>query len=162
MVLRKLIRIVKSKYLKIIICVLPLIIDNTLEATDGSTFHLQLAFPIIFGCLLYASFILFDDRYMVTLSDSSIQYTSLLGLSGEIPLQSITKLEQKRNMLSVFIKEFKLLDLTKKTSIAFCDENMDEYEVNFFSPLFRGNKVFETIISRANELGNLKIRQYES
>jgi hypothetical protein len=161
MVLRQLIKLVKGKYLKIIICILPLVIDNILKAKNGGTFHLQLAYPIIFGCLLYTSFILFDDRYMVTLSDTSIQYTSLLGLSGEIPLQSITKLEQKKNMLSFFIKEFKLLDLAKKTCIAFCDENMDEYEINFYSTIFRGNRVFDTIITRANELGNLKIRQYQ-
>jgi hypothetical protein len=155
------IKIVKAKYLKMILWVLPFIIQNMLAAKHDTHYSIQIAFPVIFGSLLFLSFILFDERYTATLSETSIQYCSLLGQSGDIPLQSITKVEQKRNMLSFFFKEFKLLDLAKKTCIAFCDENMDEYEINFFAPLFKGKRVFEKIISDATELGNHKIRQYQ-
>ena len=159
--LRKLIRIVKAKYLKIIICILPFVLENTFQAIYKEYFSIQIFLPALFSAFLFLSFSLLDERYTVTLSDNSIRYCNLFGQAGEIPLQSITKLEQKKNMLSFFIKEFKLMDLTRKTCIAFCDENMDEYEINFFCPIFRGKEVFETIIARSAGLGNHKIRLYE-
>ena len=160
--LRKLVRIVNVKYIKIVICILPFILQNIFEAVyhpDYFTFRIFL--PALFSAFLYLSFFLLDERYTATLSEGSIKYCNLFGQAGEIPLQSITKLEQKKNMLSFFIKEFKLMDITRKTCIAFCDENMDEYEINFFCPVFRGKEVFEKIIAKSTELGNHKIRQYE-
>ena len=159
--LRKLVGIVNAKYLKIIICVLPFLLQNIFQAIFKTYFSIQLFLPALFSVFLFLSFIMLDERYTATLSEGFIQYCSLLGQAGEIPLQSITKLEQKKNMLSFFIKEFKLLDLTRKTCIAFCDENMDEYEINIFCPLFQGKKVFETIVTKSTELGNYKIREYE-
>jgi hypothetical protein len=50
--------------------------------------------------------------------------------------------------------------LAKKTSITFCDENLDEYEIDILTNAFENKKIFGKIIKSANDRGNLKIRQY--
>jgi len=158
--LRKLVLKVNVNHLKIAIVFFPLVLENILALLIWKHLYYALVYPILLGGVFYLSFILFNKRYIATLTETSIQYETLLGLSGEIPLSAITKLEQKRNMLGVLSARFKFLDLAKKTSITFCDENLDEYEIDIFTKVFNNRKIFDTIIQRANECGNLKIRQY--
>jgi hypothetical protein len=148
-----------QKHLKIAFLLFPLVLFNLLSLV----FHHRLSFDaltVIFGGLYYLSFILFSRRYTATLTESSIEYTTLLGLSGEIALTAIVKLEEKRNILPYLIRELKFIHLAKRTSITFCDENLDEYEIDIFTNSFQSRKVFNAIVDHANKCGNLKIRQY--
>ncbi|WP_325586118.1 hypothetical protein [Puia sp.] len=52
------------------------------------------------------------------------------------------------------------MHLAKKISITFCDENLDEYEIDIFTNSLQNKKVFNSIVDHANKCGNLKIRQY--
>jgi hypothetical protein len=108
--------------------------------------------------LFYALHLL-TYRYVATLTTSTIEYKNLLGQSGTISLKLINRLEQKRNFLS-FLREFKFLELTKKTAIGFCDEHLDEYEINIFTRAFNNKKIFDSIINNANKCDNFKIRMY--
>ncbi|MCU0322735.1 MAG: hypothetical protein MUE72_09980 [Chitinophagaceae bacterium] len=114
---------------------------------------------LIVGLFLFSAFSVFSNRYTAVLTDETIDYKNLFGESGQIDLKDIVKLEQKKNILSIFT-EFKILDLSRKTGITFTDENLDEYEINFFAKAFKSEAVFSSIIDRANKCGNLKIRQY--
>jgi hypothetical protein len=118
------------------------------------------ALTLLFCVLYYWAYILFSKRYTATLTENAIHYTTLLGLSGEIPLTAIVKLEEKRNILPYLIYYLKFMRLAKKTSITFCDENLDEYEVDILTTAFENKKIFEKIVKTANAQGNLKIRQY--
>ncbi len=113
----------------------------------------------IAGLLLFFSFSVFSNRYVGLLTQTTIKYKNLLGQSGEINLKDIIKPEQKKNLLSIF-REFKILDLSRKTGITFTGENLDEYEINIFTKILKAETLFSSIISNANKCGNLKIRQY--
>ncbi|GEO04933.1 hypothetical protein AAE02nite_25970 [Adhaeribacter aerolatus] len=98
-------------------------------------------------------------RFIGKLTSTEIIYKNLFGQVGVIPLSTITKLEQKRSLLSI-IREIRLLEITQKTGITFHDENMDEYEINLFTRAFQNNIMFNKIIENAHSSGNTKIRQY--
>jgi hypothetical protein len=103
---------------------------------------------------------LFDRRYTATLTDKSIHYKNLLGHQGEIPLTFVTSLEQKKNGLGLLSRYGKLLDIARKTSIGFCNENRNEFEITLFVRAFHHDEVFNKIIDYTNKAGNLKVRQY--
>jgi len=148
-----------QKQLKIAFLLFPLVLYNLLALF----FYRRLSFntlTIVLGGLYYLAFILFSRRYTATLTDSSIEYTTLLGLSGHIALTTIVKLEEKRNILPYLIRHLKFLHLAKKTSITFTDENLDEYEIDIFTNSLQSRKVFNSIVDHANKCGNLTIRQY--
>ena len=146
------------KYLLVLLPVIINIIWQTVILKDGFGFEIA---PVFQGLLLWYAYHLFDGHYTAKLDDEKIDYRNLLGQKGTILLTSITKLEQKKYLLS-FFKEIKLLELTKKTGISFLDDERDEYEINIFTPAFKNKEIFEAIISKANKTGNLKIRQYET
>jgi hypothetical protein len=83
-----------------------------------------------------------------------------LGHVGEIPLTNLTSLEQKKNILGMFIREARILNISKKMAVGFRDENLDEYEINLFMKVWNEKKIFENIIHNSNRVGNLKVRQY--
>jgi len=115
---------------------------------------------LVLGLLLLWAFTLFNTRYTATLTDTSIQYKNLLGHVGEIPLTTLTKLEQKRNILSMVSRIGRLLDISKKTAVGFRDEHLDEYEINLFMKVMQHNNIFQRIIEKSNKAGNLNVRQY--
>lgn len=145
----------KYKYLKYAFIPLPILLSSLVPREDDSIY-----FALVAGAFLFFSFIVFANRYTAILTDTSIEYKNLLGQPGEISLTDIVKIEQKQNILSIF-REFRLLNLARKTGITFTDENYDEYEINIFTKVFKGNQLFSSIIENANKCGNLKIRQYE-
>jgi hypothetical protein len=114
---------------------------------------------IVIGLLLLYAYTLFNTRYIATLTDTSIQYKNLLGHVGEIPLTTLTSLEQKRNILGV-LRYGRILDISRKTAVGFRDENLDEYEINLFMKVWQHNNIFQRIIDNSNKVGNLKVRQY--
>lgn len=115
---------------------------------------------ILVGLLLLYAYTLFNTRYIATLTDTSIQYKNLLGHVGEIPLTTLTSLEQKKNILGVLTRYGRILDISKKTAVGFRDENLDEYEINLFMKVWQHNNIFQRIIDNSNRVGNLKVRQY--
>lgn len=117
-------------------------------------------FSFIPGLILLYAYTLFNTRYIATLTDTSIQYKNLLGHVGEIPLTMLTSLEQKKNILGMFIREARVLNISRKTAVGFRDENLDEYEINLFMKVWNDKKIFESIIHNSNRVGNLKVRQY--
>jgi hypothetical protein len=144
----------KYKYLKYGLLIFPSILFIILLR------YLKLDFfAIVAGLLLYYAFVVFSGRYIGNLTEETIEYKNLFGQSGSIFLKDITKLEQKKNLLSIF-REFRILDLSRKTGISFCDENLDEYEIDIFTRVFMEDKIFSNIIENANKCGNLKVRQY--
>jgi hypothetical protein len=145
---------------KYLLLVLPFIFDVIWQIVVYKGYHFSI-WPLFEGVFLYFSWYLLNYRYVASLEEDTIKYRNLFGHTGTIPVSAITKLEQKKSLLSVF-REFKLLDITKKTGISFLDEHMDEYEINVFTKAFNNQKIFDTIIERANKVGNLKVRQYTS
>ena len=115
---------------------------------------------IIVGLLLLYAYTLFNTRYIATLTDTSIKYKNLLGHVGEIPLTNLTSLEQKKNILGMFIREARILNISRKMAVGFRDENLDEYEINLFMKVWHHKNIFENIIHNSNRAGNLKVRQY--
>lgn len=115
---------------------------------------------ILVGLLLLYAYTLFNTRYIATLTDTSIKYKNLLGHVGEIPLTSLMSLEQKKNILGMFIREARILNISRKMAVGFRDENLDEYEINLFMKVWNHQNIFEQIIYRSNRAGNLKVRQY--
>jgi hypothetical protein len=148
-----------QKQLRIAFLLFPLIVYSLLSLIFRHRLYFDVL-SVIFGGLYYLSFILFSRRYTAILTESSIEYTTLLGLTGEIALTTIVKLEEKRNILPYLIRHLKFMHLAKKISITFCDENLDEYEIDIFTNSLQSRKVFNTIVDHANKCGNLKIRQY--
>jgi hypothetical protein len=144
----------KYKYLKYFLVFIPTIILSLVIRG----IHLDFL-SIVAGLFLFFSYSVFSNRYTGILTDEAIMYKNLLGQMGEINLKDIVKLEQKKNLLSIF-REFKILDLSRKTGITFTDENLDEYEINIFTKVFKADNLFSIIIDKANKCGNLKIRQY--
>jgi len=145
-------------YFKYILLALPFLLDMLLSLIVSKGYNFS-ALPLLSGILLLYSFNLFTHRYFAILTDQTIEYKNLLGQAGSIPLSSVTKLEQKRSMLSIF-REFRALDISKKTGVSFLDENLDEYEINIYTRAFDNKRVFESIISNANKCNNFKIRMY--
>lgn len=146
---------VKPMVFKIILVAFPVVAAIVIYR-DSTFFFIS----IVLGLLLLWAFTLFNTRYMATLTDSSIQYKNLLGHVGEIPLSTLTKLEQKRNILSMVSRIGRLLDISKKTAVGFRDEHLDEYEINLFMKVWQHNNIFHRIIENSNKAGNLNVRQY--
>ena len=144
----------KYKYLKYLLILIPTFV--TIIVTKF--IHLDFL-ALVAGLFLFFTYSVFLNRYTGVLTDEAINYKNLFGQTGEINLKDIVKLEQKKNLLSIF-REFKILDLSRKTGITFTDENLDEYEINIFTKVFKADTLFSTIIDKANKCGNLKIRQY--
>jgi hypothetical protein len=142
------------KYLQYGLIFLPSVIKILLTRYFALDF-----FPIVAGLFLYYAYTVFAKRYIGILTAETIEYKNLLGQAGLIHLKDVTKLEQKKNLLSIF-REFKILDLSRRTGITFCDENLDEYEIDIFTKVFKDDSIFSKIIEHANKCGNLKIRQY--
>jgi len=156
--LKKLSAKVSLIVLKIVLIGLPFFLSLIVRAFTYRLHGLDII-AVFLGLFLYFSYLLLSRRYTATLTDTAIEYKNLFDQTGEIPLSAINKLEQKKNLLTIF-REFRLLNLWKKTSITFCDENLDEYEINIFPKAFQNGNIFDAIIERANTCGNLKIRQY--
>jgi hypothetical protein len=114
----------------------------------------------VMGLFLLYAYTLFNTRYTATLTDTSILYKNLLGHAGEIPLTSLMTLEQKKNILGMFIREARILNISRKMTVGFRDENLDEYEINLFMKVWKHKNIFEQIIHNSNRAGNLKVRQY--
>jgi hypothetical protein len=143
-----------QKYLKYCLILLPTIIQIIV------TRYLAINFlPLLAGLLLFISYTVFAKRYTGLLTAETIEYKNLLGQAGIIHLKDVVKLEQKKSLLSIF-REFKILDLSRRTGITFCDENLDEYEIDIFTRVFKDDIIFSKIIENANKCGNLKVRQY--
>jgi len=157
--MRKLIVRVSRLFFRIAILLFPLLLQVVMAVVTRQLHTLLGLSPFVSGGLLYLSWLLLDGRYIATLTATSIQYENLLGQTGEIPLHAISKLEQKKQLLSVF-RELRFLSLAKKTGIGFYDENRDEYEINIFTKIFKSRTIFDTIIEHANSCENFKIRQY--
>lgn len=115
---------------------------------------------IVVGLFLLYAYTLFNTRYIATLTDTFIQYKNLLGHVGEIPLTSLMSLEQKKNILGMFIREARILNISRKMAVGFRDENLDEYEISLFMKVWDHKNIFETIIHNSNRVGNLNVRQY--
>lgn len=147
-----------STYFKYSLFIFPLCFDIVLSLIINKTYDFSFT-PCLSGILLFYALHLLTYRYVATLTTSTIEYKNLLGQSGTISLKLINRLEQKRNFLS-FLREFKFLELTKKTAIGFCDEHLDEYEINIFTRAFNNKKIFDSIINNANKCDNFKIRMY--
>jgi len=143
-----------NKFLKYFLILLPSIIIILMTRY----FHFDFL-ALVAGVFLFFSFSVFSNRYTGVLTDETIDYKNLFGQPGVIYLKDIVKLEQKKNLLSIF-REFKVLDLSRKTGITFTDKNLDEYEINIFTKVFKADTLFSRIIEQANKCGNLKIRQY--
>ena len=139
---------------KIILVAFPVVVGLLF----GNTAFLLISF--VLGLLLLWAYTLFNTRYIATLTETSIQYKNLLGHVGEIPLTTLTKLEQKRNVLSMISRIGRLLDISKKTAVGFRDEHLDEYEINLFMKVWQHNNIFQRIIQNSNKAGNLNVRQY--
>ncbi len=148
----------KSGLIQLLSVALPAIIQILYYFILTYNFYFDLLY-VIEGLLLLWAFKLLINRYTAIMNDNTIELMNLLGQHLSVSLGSITKLEQKRNALTL-IKEFRLLNVSKKTVLSFTDENLDEYEVVFFPKAFGSNKMFNHIIQQANKYGNGKIRQY--
>lgn len=146
---------VKPIVFKIILIAFPIVVVIPFRPNGASLF-----LSIVLGLLLLWAYTLFNTRYMATLTDTSIQYKNLLGHVGEIPLTTLTKLEQKRNILSMVSRIGRLLDISKKTAVGFRDEHLDEYEINLFMKVMQHNNIFHRIVENSNKAGNLNVRQY--
>jgi hypothetical protein len=146
---------VKPVIFKIILVIIPII---AVGLFGNGEFPIFLSF--LPGLVLMYAFTLFDTRYTATLTGKSIHYKNLLGHQGEIPLVYITCLEQKKNILGFLSRYGKLLDVARKTSIGFRNENLDEFEITLFVRAFHHDEVFNKIIDSTNKEGNLKVRQY--
>lgn len=147
----------RMKYFRYLLLAVPLAADLLLVLLVQK--NLQIGLDIFCGVFLFTSHALFSNRYVARLTDDAIFYGNLLGQNGCIPLTSITKLEEKKSLLT-FIKELKILGISRKMGIAFCDENLDEYEINIFLRVLKNDEIFTKIIQQSNACGNLKIRQY--
>jgi hypothetical protein len=154
---RKQTLLIGFRYFKFVLLVLPIFAGAIQTLFTHTSFNFLL--HIFCGVFLYFSYVLFSNRYMARLTEDSIYYENLFGQNAIIPLTSITKLEEKKNILT-FFKELKFLGVTQKLGIAFCDENLDEYEINIFVKAFNCNEIFRKIIDQSNKCGNFKIRQY--
>jgi hypothetical protein len=146
---------VKPIVFKIILVAFPVVV--------GLFFHRSMPVfmsSILIGLLLLYAYTLFNTRYIATLTDTSIQYKNLLGHVGEIPLTTLTSLEQKKNILGMVTRYGRILNISRKTTVGFRDENLDEYEINLFVKVWNHNNIFEKIIHNSNRVGNLKVRQY--
>jgi hypothetical protein len=114
---------------------------------------------IYLGLTLIWAMHLFKNRYIASMSDTTIYYRNLLGQNGEIALKSITMLEQKKNLLT-FIGELRFLSFFKRTAISFKIDG-DEYVIYIFPKTNQGkNYTFNLIVEKARLCGNDKIRQY--
>ncbi|MBC7948519.1 MAG: hypothetical protein H7Y42_11600 [Chitinophagaceae bacterium] len=145
------------RHFKYVLIFLPYVFE--LIRTMSGNHPFQFVFPLFSGLLFYYTFELFANRYTAILTDSSIEYSNLFGQRSSIPLTAVTKLEEKRNILS-FLRELKILEIAPKLAVAFCDENLDEYEVKLFLRMYNKDKIFTQIIERSNKVENFKIRQY--
>jgi hypothetical protein len=146
---------VKPVIWKVILVVLPAILLLSLGRGE-----VPLYFIFVPGLILLWAFTLFNRRYTATLTEQSILYKNLLGHQGEIPLIHVISLEQKKNILGFLSRYGKLLDISRKTSIGFRNEELDEFEITLFVRAFHHDEVFNKIIDRTNKAGNLKVRQY--
>lgn len=144
--------LIKHKFLRVLLVISPYIVSTFFRIEFN-------IFPILSGLFLLYAFSSFRNRYIAALTNDSINYENIFGERGTIPLTDVTKIEQKRNFLSIFSR-FEFLNTTKKTGISFYDENLDEYEIILFMKAFKGDDLFNQIIENANKCGNLKIRQY--
>jgi hypothetical protein len=147
--------------LKYLIFAVPFLLNILIFSILGVELLSSFMIPMYHIAILYWAYYLLDKRFEAYLTDTAIQYNNLLGqIGGQIPLTEVTKLEQKRNYLSV-IKEFKVLNIAQKTGITFKGEN-DEVEIDIFAKVWKGDFIFDKIIENAKNCGNQKIRQYMS
>jgi len=144
----------KNKFIQYLLIIFPNIVFIILTRYP----HIEIL-SIFAGLFLFAAFKSFLNRYTGVLTQDTIDYQNLFGQTGQVHLKDIVKLEQKKNLLSVF-QSFKILDVSRRTGITFADENLDEYEIDIFTKAFKAEELFSAIIDRANQCGNQRIRQY--
>lgn len=144
-------------YFGYLLLALPLVLEVICALFTHNGVHFKL--PVWSGLFLFFSYKLFVNRYVATLTEDSIHYKNLLGQEGIIALTSVTKVEEKKNLLT-FFRDLRFLGISQKLGVAFCDENLDEYEINIYLRVYYRHEIFAKIIDRSNKCGNLKIRQY--
>lgn len=160
MLFKKVLTKFTAPFLKYLLIVVPICIQFIYMLVTNTTFIFNIMI-VIGGIFLLIAYNVFSKRCMAILTDTAIEFVSLLGQPGTIALTSITKLEQKRNILTLH-EDFSFLEIAKKTSITFSDDRLDEFEIYIYTKAFNNDEIFDCIIHKANQCGNLKIRQYSA
>ncbi|OYU79375.1 MAG: hypothetical protein CFE23_14500 [Flavobacterium sp. BFFFF1] len=146
-------------YTKYLLIAVPVALEGLAGYVTKDYYPMSIYPSIVDGLLLYFAFMEFLRRCTAFLREDAIVFKNLLGYTDEIPLTTIVKLEQKANLLS-FIREFRILNLARKTIVTYKDEAFQEFEIKFFTKVFKEHEFFDEIIAHANARGNLKIKMY--